>query len=154
VKRILVNEGVCSGCRACEVACVAWHDGRFGTAAARIRVTKIEPLGVDHPHVCRLCRRAPCVAACPTGALYKDETTGAVLLRADDCIGCSACVDECPFGMAALHPETGLALICDLCGGDPACVKRCATGAIVYDAAGAGARAKRERLAVRAGEGP
>ena len=151
VKRILVRQDLCSGCRACEVACVAWHEGRFGTTTARIRVTKIEPLGVDHPHVCRLCRRPPCVAACPTGALYKDETTGAVLLRPDDCIGCSACVDACPFGMAALHPESGLALICDLCGGDPACVKRCATGAILYDDAEAGARAKREKLAVSVG---
>jgi len=149
VKRILVREDLCSGCRACEVACVARHDGRFGTATARMRVTKIEPLGVDHPRVCRLCQRAPCVAACPTGALYKDEATGAVLLRPDDCFGCSACVDACPFGMAALHPQTGLALICDLCGGDPACVKRCATGAIVYADAGTGARAKREKLAVK-----
>ena len=163
MKRIVVNKDVCSGCRACEVACVAWHEGRFGTATSRIRVTKIEHLGVDHPHVCRLCRRAPCVAACPTGALYRDEAletavtggtrrTGAVLLHADECIGCAACVDACPFGMAALHPETGLPLICDLCGGDPACVKRCATGAIVYDDADAGARAKRERLAAQAGE--
>jgi len=143
VKRIRVNKDVCSGCRACEVACVARHDGRFGTATARIRVTKIEHLGVDHPHVCRLCRPAPCVAACPTGALYQDETTRAILLRPDDCTGCPSCVDACPFGMAALHRETGLALICDLCGSDPACVKRCATGAIVYSDAGAGARAKR-----------
>ncbi|MEE8389938.1 MAG: 4Fe-4S dicluster domain-containing protein [Anaerolineae bacterium] len=152
MKRILVREDVCSGCRACEIACVARHDGRFGTATARLRVTKIEHAGVDHPHVCRLCRRAPCVAACPTEALFKNEGTGAILLRPDDCIGCSACVDACPFGMAALHPETGLALICNLCGGDPACVKRCATGAILYDDAGAGARAKRERMAVEASE--
>jgi len=132
VKRILVREDVCSGCRACEVACVAWHEGRFGSATARIRVIKTEPLGMDRPQVCRLCRHPLCVAACPTGALYKDDATGAVLLRPDDCTGCSACVEACPFGAAALHPETGLALICDLCGGDPACVKRCATGAIVY----------------------
>jgi Fe-S-cluster-containing hydrogenase component 2 len=136
MKRILVQEDVCSGCRACEVACVAWHEGRFGTVTARIRVTKVEPLGVDRPHVCRLCRRAPCVAACPTEALRRDEATGAILLRSGDCIACAACVEACPFGMATLHPETGLALICDLCGGDPACVKRCATGAILYADAG------------------
>jgi carbon-monoxide dehydrogenase iron sulfur subunit len=151
VKRILVRQEVCSGCRACEVACVAHHERGFGTTSARIRVTKIEPLGIDRPHVCRLCRRAPCVAACPADALYRDESTGAVLLRSEECIGCSACVDACPFGMAALHPKTGLALICDLCGGDPACVKRCATGAIVYADTNAGARAKRERSTIDAG---
>ena len=149
MKRILVEASVCSGCRACEVACVARHEGRFGTVVSRIHVTKIEHLGVDVPHVCRLCRRAPCIDACPCGALDRDTRTGAVVLQASLCIGCSACVDACPFGMAALHPKTGLALICNLCDGEPACVKRCATGAIVYDDAGAGARAKREHLAAR-----
>ena len=72
MQRIIVHQGLCSGCRACEVACVARHEGCFGTATARIHVTKIEPLGVDQPHVCRLCRRAPCAVACPTGALTND----------------------------------------------------------------------------------
>jgi Fe-S-cluster-containing hydrogenase component 2 len=152
--RILVREDLCSGCRACEVACVAQHEGRFGTAAARVHVTKVEALGLDQPHLCRLCRRAPCASACPTGALYQDKVTGAVLLVAEDCIGCSACVDACPFGAATLHPESGLALICDLCGGDPVCVKRCATGAIVYADSGAGARARREELTPRPREKP
>jgi Fe-S-cluster-containing hydrogenase component 2 len=133
------------------VACVAHHEGRFGTAAARIHVVKVETLGIDQPHVCRQCRRAPCIDACPVGALSKDENTDAIRVDADPtsataCIGCAACVDACPFGMAALHPETGTAIICDLCGGDPACVVRCATGAIVYAEVGAGARARREAL--------
>jgi carbon-monoxide dehydrogenase iron sulfur subunit len=153
MKRIGVNAAVCSGCRACEVACVAHHDGRFGTATARIRVTKVEAQGLDLPHVCRLCRHAPCVAACPVDALVRDARTEAVLLRPEACIGCAACVDACPFGMASLHPETGLALICDLCGGDPACVARCATGAIVYAEAGTVARAKREAYAAQALKG-
>ena len=154
MRRILVNSEVCSGCRACEVACVAHHDGRFGTAATRIHVVKVEALGIDQPHVCRQCGgadagRAPCIDACPVGALSKDERTGAILVDVDPvstsaCIGCAACVDACPFGMAALHPEAGTAIICDLCGGDPACVQRCATGAIVYADRGAGARARRE----------
>ena len=144
VKRILVREDLCSGCRACEVACVVWHEGRFGTATARLRIAKTEPLGVDQPQVCRLCGRAPCVASCPTGALRKDEGTGAVLVEPSECTGCSACVEACPFGAVTLHAETGLALICDLCGGEPACVKRCATGAIVYAGSRAESRAKRE----------
>lgn len=150
MKRILVREALCSGCRACEVACVAWHEGGFGTATARIRVTKLDHLGVDRPHVCRLCQPAPCVTACPTGALHRSKFPGTevVLVQPDECIGCSACVDACPFGVATLHPATGLALICDLCGGNPACVQRCATGALVYDDAEAGPRAKREAEAI------
>ncbi len=144
--RIAVRQGVCSGCRACEVACVARHEGRFGTAASRIHVVKDEPLGVDEPRACRQCRRAPCVEACPTKALYRDSTTGAVLLAADKCTGCSACVEACPFGAAALHPRSGLALICDLCDGDPACIKRCATGAIRYTGTLLAAPALREGL--------
>ncbi|MBU0492885.1 MAG: 4Fe-4S dicluster domain-containing protein [Chloroflexi bacterium] len=132
MKRILVYENVCSGCRACQVACMAHHERRFGTATARLRVTKVEHEGIDRPHICRQCQPAPCVDACPSQALYRDDVTGAILLSPDDCVGCAVCVDACPFGMVGLHPETGLALICDLCGGDPACVKRCATGAIVY----------------------
>jgi carbon-monoxide dehydrogenase iron sulfur subunit len=142
----VVRQEVCSGCRACEVACVAHHEGRFGTSTARIRVTKVEPLGIDRPHVCRLCRRAPCVAACPVGALHRDLDTGAVLVTAEACIGCAACAEACPFGVAFTHPETGVALICDLCGGDPACVRRCATGAITYREPGAAAAEVRRQL--------
>jgi len=114
------------------VACVARHDGRFGTASARIHVVKADASGKDLPQVCRFCGKAACLAACPMGALYREGARGAVLLRPEVCNGCGACVAACPFGMATLHPETARALICDLCGGDPACVKRCATGAIVY----------------------
>ncbi len=114
------------------VACVVAHDGRFGTSSARIRVAKDEAEGQDRPNVCRLCKRAPCLAACPNGALYRRDGDGPVLVRTEQCTGCGACVAACPFGAASLHPEAGTALICDLCGGDPACVRRCATGAIQY----------------------
>jgi Fe-S-cluster-containing hydrogenase component 2 len=132
VKRILVREDLCTGCRACQVACVAYHEGRFGTATARIRVTKNEPLGLDRPHVCRLCGTASCVAACPTEALYRDERTGAVVACPAECVSCGACADACPFDMVILHPRTNTPLICDLCGGDPVCVERCASKAILY----------------------
>ncbi|NIM94400.1 MAG: 4Fe-4S dicluster domain-containing protein [Anaerolineales bacterium] len=132
MKRIQVRRELCSGCRACEIACVVRNEGRFGTAQARIRVTKDEPFGLDQPHVCIQCQPAPCVEECPTDALYIDPITGAVFLRSAECINCSFCEDACPYGMVALHPETMLALICDLCSGDPMCVKRCATGAIIY----------------------
>jgi carbon-monoxide dehydrogenase iron sulfur subunit len=127
-----VRYDLCSGCRACQVACVARHEGRFGVSAARLRVVKNEPLGLDNPQVCHLCGKAPCLAACPAGALTRDSITGAIVLGADACDRCLACVKACPFGMVAVHRETGLPLICDLCGGEPACVLRCPTGALYY----------------------
>ncbi len=132
MQRIRVHPEVCSGCRACMVACVVRHDGRFGTATARIYVAKDDAAGTDEPRVCRHCRRAPCVAACPTGALYRDRALGLVRVHGQDCTGCGECAAACPFGAITLHPETRTALLCDLCGGGPACLKRCATGAIEY----------------------
>lgn len=153
-RRILVRSDICSGCRACALACVAAHEGGFGWAAARIKVTKIETEGLDVPSVCRLCRRPGCVAACPNGALSRDESLGVVRLDEDECIACGACADGCPFGMVTMHPSTGLPLICDLCGGDPACVKRCAPGAIRWGGADEPAGERREVLALRqAGDG-
>ena len=144
--RLLTKPNLCTGCRACEVACVAHHDGFFGTATARIKVTKIDVAGVDTPHICRLCRRPGCVAACPVDALYQDALTGIIQLKPEKCIGCADCVEGCPFGVVTLHVETGLPLMCDLCGGEPACVKRCAPGAIIFADDDANARSKREKL--------
>jgi carbon-monoxide dehydrogenase iron sulfur subunit len=132
VTRLVVREELCTGCRACQVACVARHEGLFGVYTSRLRIIKDEPLGTDRPQVCRLCGRAPCVAACPTGALHKDEATSAVILNTEACTGCAQCLEACPFGVIGLHPQTHVPLICDLCAGQPACVQRCPTGAISY----------------------
>ncbi len=128
--QIVVNEALCSGCRACEVACVARRDGRFGTATARIRIVKIEAQGVDRASLCRQCDDAPCAAVCPTGALVADVASHRLRFNADDCIACPACAVACPFDVLFIDATTGMPLVCDLCDGDPACVKRCATGAL------------------------
>jgi len=132
VKQIVVRDSLCSGCRACEVACVAHHEGRFGAASARIKVFKDESLGLDLPRLCRMCLDASCVSACPTTALARHMIAGTILLDSGQCLCCTACADACSFGVLSVHPLSGLPLFCDLCDGDPACVKRCVTGALVY----------------------
>lgn len=127
---IEINPEVCSGCRACELACSFFHSGTFDPEVARIHVGKDEPEGLDIPRLCRQCDDAPCISSCPFGALYRDEVTRTILVINEKCRGCRKCAGACPNGAIVFHPETRKPLICDLCGGNPSCVTRCVTGAL------------------------
>ena len=67
---------------------------------------------------------------CPTGAITKNDD-GTVVRDAEACIGCSSCVNACPFGHPAIDETTGLSVKCDGCaawreaGYLPACVEAC-----------------------------
>jgi len=114
----------CSGCRLCEVACSLHHEGTVWPEASRIRVFELYP-GVDVPQTCAQCRDYPCIKACGQAALRVDEKTGAVIVDEAKCTGCGDCVRACPGKVMRLHPKTGKAMVCDLCGGEPECVKAC-----------------------------
>jgi Fe-S-cluster-containing hydrogenase component 2 len=114
----------CSGCRRCEIVCSIHHEGRIWPEASRIRVFMLVP-GVDIPHLCAQCGDYPCVSACPVKALSVNEDTGAVVVDREKCIGCGQCIKACPGNIPFLHPGDGKATICDLCGGNPECVKVC-----------------------------
>ncbi len=133
--RMLVDEDVCTGCRACETVCSFTHSGSFNGLKARIQIHKNEEEGIDSPHVCRQCGNAPCIEVCSTGALYKDEITNAILVDGEKCIGCKLCAEACPFDSIHFNLEMK-PMICDLCGGDPECVKRCPVEAISFGNAG------------------
>jgi Fe-S-cluster-containing dehydrogenase component len=84
--------------------------------------------GVDFPHFCAQCKDYPCVQVCPVKALSIDSKTSAVLVDNEECIGCGQCIDACPGRVPHMHPTGNHILICDLCGGDPRCVKVCREG--------------------------
>lgn len=130
--RILVDGERCTGCRACETICSFVHQNSFCGENSRIRVDKDELQGSDIPGVCRQCGNAPCVDICPAGALSRDPGTMAVIVDEDKCTGCRICAGACPFDGIHFHNKTGRAVVCDLCGGDPQCVKRCPVEAIKY----------------------
>ncbi|MEM0253852.1 MAG: 4Fe-4S dicluster domain-containing protein [Candidatus Bathyarchaeia archaeon] len=117
----------CSGCRRCEIACSFFHEGKIWPEASRIRVFMLLP-GIEVPHFCVQCEDYPCVEACPVKALSISDETGAVLVNSESCTGCGNCIKACPGAVPHIHPEKRVILICDLCGGDPKCVKVCREG--------------------------
>lgn len=138
-KIVYTGEG-CTGCKACVVACMYAHDKEFGVGASRIWVVKEEPI-TDHPIVCMQCEKPPCRDACPVGAISK--TDGLVLVDEELCIGCGACIEACPFGAIAIHPNKHVAIKCDLCGGkEPQCVKFCSPKVLKLQAPALAPKAK------------
>lgn len=118
---------LCTGCRICELACSLRKTGRLNPYLARIKVVAQDRLGPHVPVICRHCERPPCQEACPIpGAMTLDQRTGAVVVVPEVCVGCLACVEACPFAAIQVGPA-GEVLKCDLCGGDPQCVKYCPT---------------------------
>jgi len=114
------------------LACSFATEGVFSLTKSRIRVVKFEEEGVDVPMPCFHCEKAPCISVCPTRALSRDASTNAVLLDHTKCIGCRLCMIACPFGAMHYDGVRKIVYKCDLCYGDPSCVKWCETKAIVY----------------------
>jgi carbon-monoxide dehydrogenase iron sulfur subunit len=131
-KMLIVDHSKCTGCRLCEVVCSVNKDGAANPAAARITVVKWEPICVDTPMVCQQCDTAPCAAICPVGALSRDEVLGRTTIDYERCIGCRFCVAVCPFGAMGFDVVARKVIKCDLCDGDPACVKFCEPQALQY----------------------
>jgi Fe-S-cluster-containing hydrogenase component 2 len=117
----------CSGCRKCEIACSLFHENKIWPEASRIRVFMLVP-GAEVPHFCVQCEDYPCVESCPVDALSVSKETEAVLVDKEKCTGCGICIDACPGKVPHLHPSENYAVICDLCGGEPQCVKVCKKG--------------------------
>jgi len=114
----------CTGCRRCEIVCSLHHEDWIWPEASRVRIFMPFP-GVEVPHLCSQCDDYPCVESCPVEALSVDDRTGAVITDEEKCTSCGNCIDACPGQVPYLHPETSKVIICDLCGGDPECVKVC-----------------------------
>jgi len=138
--RLRVVTSKCTGCELCVTACVGAQDeGEFGAHLARLSI-QTQGLGQHKVLYCTLCKK--CIEVCPTAALQWHAETGAVQLIAENCTACGKCVDICPTHVV-LQSDTGitfadkalpwLPVICDLCGGAPACAMICPTGAITVD---------------------
>ena len=134
-KMIAVNIEKCTGCGTCELMCSFRHHGEFNPRKARIRKTIFLHDELAVPVVCTQCEEAWCQSICPSGAISRTvlEESNAAVVQVDEsrCLGCKMCQVACPFGNIAVG-SSGHAEKCDLCDGDPQCVKFCPRGALRF----------------------
>ncbi|OGR11595.1 MAG: hypothetical protein A2097_08455 [Desulfobacula sp. GWF2_41_7] len=93
---------------------------------------KMIRMEVFFPIACKQCENPPCLATCPKEAIYRDDNLNRVLIDRKKCVGCSMCVSACPFGAMKLDKLKAKSYKCDLCSGEPECVKVCKPAAIEY----------------------
>jgi Fe-S-cluster-containing hydrogenase component 2 len=131
-KALHIDYQKCTGCRLCELVCSVSHDGKSNPTRSRIRVVKWESEGLYIPMSCQQCQDAPCKNICPVNAISRDDELGRVSVDYSICIGCRFCVGACPFGAMSYNSIEKQVFKCDLCDGDPQCVRFCEEKAVDF----------------------
>ena len=159
----VIDLNVCVGCHACVTSCKEWNTSGWagpmtdhrpygkdpsGTFFNRVQTFEVGQFPntetVHFPKSCLHCEEPPCVPVCPTGASYKREEDGIVLVDYDKCIGCKYCSWACPYGAREIDEKQRVMKKCTLCVDriydqslpeaerKPACVLACPTNARLF----------------------
>ncbi len=139
---MLIDLRRCIGCHACTVSCKAEFEVPLGVNRSWVEyVEKGDYPNVSRnflPRLCNHCSKPQCVDVCPTGATWKREEDGIVVVDSDICIGCKYCLQACPYEARFINETTGSADKCDFClhrvskGLVPSCVNACIGEARVF----------------------
>jgi len=160
---LIIDLNVCVGCHACVTSCKEWNTSGWAGPLADFNPYGANPNGtffnrvqtfevgrfpdtetIHFPKSCLHCEDAPCVPVCPTGASYKREADGIVLVDYDKCMGCKYCSWACPYGAREVDQAQGVMKKCTLCVDriydqtlpeaerKPACVLACPTSARLF----------------------
>ena len=130
LKFIKVNLDKCNGCRACELGCSAFHaEPKYSSVnPARSRIRVVSDVLNDEYGPIR------------STAYNRGECDGRRIysIKGKEYSECSFCGSVCPARDLFKEPDSGLPLVCDMCGDDPpnnlpVCVQMCAAGALTYE---------------------
>lgn len=158
-KSIFIDTGICTACRACQVACKQWHDlpaektinrGTFQNpedlSFSTYKLVRMNEEMINgrlewlfFPDQCRHCVDAPCLeTAFDETAIYRDPATGAILYTKNSKkLDADEIIESCPYNIPRKAADGTLAK-CDMCndrvhnGLKPACVTACPTGAMIF----------------------
>ena len=156
----LIDVSKCIGCKACQTACSEWNDIRDEVGSNHGVYDNPMDLTADSWTVmrfteyeneesgnlewlirkdgCMHCEDRGCLKACPSPGAIVQYTNGIVDFHEEACIGCGYCITGCPFNVPRISQKDKKAYKCTLCsdrvavGQEPACVKTCPTGAIMF----------------------
>ena len=156
----LIDTSKCIGCKACQVACSEWNELRAEVGHNVGVYDNPNDLGAEtwtlmrfaeyenpasgnlewliRKDGCMHCADPGCLKACPSPGAIVKYANGIVDFNQDQCIGCGYCITGCPFNIPRISAKDHKAYKCTLCsdrvavGLEPACVKTCPTGAIVF----------------------
>jgi anaerobic carbon-monoxide dehydrogenase iron sulfur subunit len=143
-KQLFMYPDLCVGCHLCSYACSLTKFGELSKKKTAIRIVRKDGQ-LEYPNYCIQCEDKTCMKYCPTDALVWNQPVGTVELLEERCIGCGICAIKCDYSAIAFIDRE--VIKCDLCGGDPACVKYCPTEAIVYKDSSPDLEAEREAIA-------
>ena len=153
-KVLIIDLAICNGCHNCQVACKDEHvandwspiakpqpdTGQFWNKVINLERGTVPKVQVTYHHsICQHCEEAPCIEACPAGAIYRRDD-GIVIIDPEKCRGNKMCLEACPYeNVVFFNDDMNIAQKCTFCAHlvdrgwtETRCSDACPTGAFTF----------------------
>lgn len=153
-KVMVIDLSICNGCHNCQIACKDEHvandwspiakpqpdTGQFWHKVIALERGTVPKVMVTYHHsMCQHCEEAPCIAACPSKAIYR-RADGAVIIDPLKCRGNQLCLAACPYeNVIYFNHDLNIAQKCTFCAHlldqgwtETRCSDACPTGALLF----------------------